>query len=163
MVGTFTLQTYLSGFQMVFDKMAVNCQDFQMPFEIQTICNPTSFSPFKIQNGLDFRSPLQQYYTLRCIQKKFYVKTRGGRQLQRRGKIAHFGKNNCNQAETLKIQNIRHDYSRDLKFESVRISNDAKQAHLRMAFKNQTQMSKMLFLAAMLYSSFEIQTFWRPS
>ena len=32
---------------------------FQIPFEIQTICNPTSFWPFKIQtDSPDFRSPL---------------------------------------------------------------------------------------------------------
>ena len=28
---------------------------FQMPFQIQTICNPTSFGPFEIQTRLDFR------------------------------------------------------------------------------------------------------------
>ena len=31
---------------------------FQIPFEIQTICNPTSFWPFEIQTRSDFRSPL---------------------------------------------------------------------------------------------------------
>ena len=31
---------------------------FQIPFEIQTICNPTCFGPFEIQTRSDFRSPL---------------------------------------------------------------------------------------------------------
>ena len=31
-----------------------------IPFEIQTICNPNSFGPFKIQTRSNFRSPL--YY-----------------------------------------------------------------------------------------------------
>ena len=31
---------------------------FQIPFKIPTICNPTSFWPFKIQTSLGFRSPL---------------------------------------------------------------------------------------------------------
>ena len=31
---------------------------FQIPFEIRTICNLTSFWPFKIQTTPDFRSPL---------------------------------------------------------------------------------------------------------
>ena len=31
---------------------------FQIPFKIRTICNPTSFWPFKIQTNPDFRSPL---------------------------------------------------------------------------------------------------------
>ena len=33
----------------------------QIPFKIQTICNPTSFEPFEIQNRSDFRTPL--YFT----------------------------------------------------------------------------------------------------
>ena len=43
---------FLSGFQMVYDKMAALCLDFK----IQTICNPTSFGPFKIQTRSDFSS-----------------------------------------------------------------------------------------------------------
>ena len=35
---------------------------FQIPFQIRTICNPTSFWPFQIQTSPDFRSPL--YWTL---------------------------------------------------------------------------------------------------
>ena len=31
---------------------------FQMPFKIQTICNPTSFGPFEIQTRSDYRSLL---------------------------------------------------------------------------------------------------------
>ena len=31
--------------------------EFQIPFEIQTICNPTSFEPFEIQTRSDYRSP----------------------------------------------------------------------------------------------------------
>ena len=57
--------TFLSGFQMVFDKMAAFVRisngwasGFQIPFEIQTICNPTCFGPFEIQTRSDFRSPL---------------------------------------------------------------------------------------------------------
>ena len=61
----FKIGTHLSGFQMIFDKMAAICpilngwaSGFQNPFKIQTICNPTS----KIQTSLDFRSPLQSFY-----------------------------------------------------------------------------------------------------
>ena len=32
---------------------------FQIPFEIQTICKPTSFWPSEIQTSPDFRSPLE--------------------------------------------------------------------------------------------------------
>ena len=51
--GPFKIWMFVSWFQMVFDKMAANCQDFkllgfQIPFEIWTTCNPTSFWPFKI-------------------------------------------------------------------------------------------------------------------
>ena len=50
-VSGIKIQTSLSGFQMVFDKMAAICPDFrwlgfqpfQIPFKIQTICNSTSF------------------------------------------------------------------------------------------------------------------------
>ena len=46
--GKFKIWTFLSGFQMVFDKMVVICLDFkwlgfQIPSKIQTICNPTFF------------------------------------------------------------------------------------------------------------------------
>ena len=61
----FKIRMFLSGFQMVFDKMVPTCMDFkrlgirfQIPFEIQTICSPTSFWTFKIQTSLDFRSTL---------------------------------------------------------------------------------------------------------
>ena len=52
--------TFLSRFQMVFDKMAPICLDFKwMGFRISDpICDPTSFGPFKIQTRSDFRSPL---------------------------------------------------------------------------------------------------------
>ena len=63
--GTFKIQTFLSRFQWLLTKWrpfirilndwASGCQ---IPFEIQTICNSTSFWPFKIQNSPDFRSPL---------------------------------------------------------------------------------------------------------
>ena len=50
---------------MVFDKMAAICQDFKwLGFQISdpiwsgTICNPTSFRAFKIQNSPNFRSTL---------------------------------------------------------------------------------------------------------
>ena len=39
---------------------------FQVPFEIQTICNPTSFGPFKIQTRSDFRSPLCGIFFENC-------------------------------------------------------------------------------------------------
>ena len=52
--GTFKIQTFLSRFQMFFDKMvAINqvlngwVNRFQIPFKIRTICNPTSFWPLK--------------------------------------------------------------------------------------------------------------------
>ena len=38
---------------------------FQIPFEIGTICNPTSFWPFEIQTNPDFRSLL--YTNYQCI------------------------------------------------------------------------------------------------
>ena len=40
---------------------------FQIPFKIQTICNPTSFWPFKIQTSLDFRSPLYMKNMGHCL------------------------------------------------------------------------------------------------
>ena len=68
----FKIRTFLSGFQMVFDKMAAFVRisngwasGFQIPFEIQTICNPTSFGPFEIQTRSDFRSPLCIVFT--CV------------------------------------------------------------------------------------------------
>ena len=61
--GPFKIQTLLSGFQLVFDKMAAICRDLngwasslQIPFEIQTTCNPTCFGPFIIPTRSDFRS-----------------------------------------------------------------------------------------------------------
>ena len=43
-------RTFLANF--------VRISGFQIPFKIWTICNPTSFRPFKIQSSPDFRSPL---------------------------------------------------------------------------------------------------------
>ena len=47
---SFKIVTFLSRFQIVFEKMASFCPDFkwlasrfQIPFKIRTICNPTSF------------------------------------------------------------------------------------------------------------------------
>ena len=61
--------TFLSGFQMVLDKMAGICSDLSVglpdfrSFENRTICNPTSFQPFKIQTSPDFRSLLYNVYS----------------------------------------------------------------------------------------------------
>ena len=44
---------------------------FQTPFKIQTICNPTSVAPFKIQTRLDFRSPL--YWTCWVFWSSLYL------------------------------------------------------------------------------------------
>ena len=40
-----------------------NCwaSGFQIPFKIRTVCNPTSFQPFKIHTSLYFRSPLYSH------------------------------------------------------------------------------------------------------
>ena len=61
----FEIQTFLSGFQMVLTKWRPFVRisngwasGFQIPFKIQTICNPTCFGPFEIQTRSDFRSPL---------------------------------------------------------------------------------------------------------
>ena len=66
--GPIKILTFLSGFHMVFDKMAVICQDFKWfgfrisgPFEITTIFKPTSFWPFEIQTSSDFRSTFHKY------------------------------------------------------------------------------------------------------
>ena len=37
---------------------------FQIPFEIQTICKPTSIWPFKIQTNPDLRSPLYSRHSV---------------------------------------------------------------------------------------------------
>ena len=37
---------------------AIRLDSLPIPYEIQTIYNPTSFWPFEIQTGPDFRSPL---------------------------------------------------------------------------------------------------------
>ena len=65
------------GFQMFFDQMAAIClisngwaSGFQIPFKIQTICNPTSFRPFEIQISPDLRSPryfTRIYYCIRAF------------------------------------------------------------------------------------------------
>ena len=61
----FKIRTFLSGFPMVLTKWGPfvrisngRASGFQMPFEIQTICNPTCFGPLEMQTRLDFRSPL---------------------------------------------------------------------------------------------------------
>ena len=63
--GPFKIRTFLSGFQIVFDKMAPFvwisngwASRFQILFKIWTICNPTSFWPFEDQISPDFRSSL---------------------------------------------------------------------------------------------------------
>ena len=63
--GPFKIRTILSGFKMFLRKWHLFVwisngwvSGFQIPFKIWTICNPTSFWPFKIQTSPDFRSPL---------------------------------------------------------------------------------------------------------
>ena len=58
---------------MVFEKMATICPDFKwlvgLPdfrFQIQIVCNPTSFGPFEIQTRSDFRSQLYLKRRLTC-------------------------------------------------------------------------------------------------
>ena len=57
----FKIRTFLSGFQMLFDKWQPFVQisngwasGFQIPSKIRTICNPTSFWPFDIQTSPNF-------------------------------------------------------------------------------------------------------------
>ena len=61
----FETQTFLSRLQMVLTKwlpvVGISngwASGFQIPFEIDTICNPTYFGPFKFYTVPDFRSPL---------------------------------------------------------------------------------------------------------
>ena len=42
----------------------------QIPFKIRTICNPTSFWPFKIQTSPDFRFPLYYARQVKSLQRE---------------------------------------------------------------------------------------------
>ena len=62
--GPFKIRTFCLDFKQFLTKWSPfvrisNSRDsgLQIPFKIQTICNTTSFGPFKIQTGSDFRSP----------------------------------------------------------------------------------------------------------
>ena len=49
---------FLTKWQPILKISKGRASGFQIPFEICTICNQTSFRPFKIQTSSDFRSPL---------------------------------------------------------------------------------------------------------
>ena len=59
--GPFKIWTFMTRFQWFLTKWwpyVRNSNGFPITFEIQTICNPTSFQPFEIQTSQDFRPPL---------------------------------------------------------------------------------------------------------
>ena len=62
--GTLKIHTFLSRFQIVFDKLAAiflisngSVSWFQLPFKICTICNPISFWPFSKSRFVGISNP----------------------------------------------------------------------------------------------------------
>ena len=74
--GLFKIRTFLFRFRMFFTKWLPfvrisngQASGLQIPFKVQTICNPTSLWPLEIQTSPDLRSPLYCYLLFSVLTK----------------------------------------------------------------------------------------------